>query len=191
MATKHGAIVVIGSGPGIGSHVPAKFASQGFNKVVLMSRNRDRLKEDAKRVTDAAPDANVDVVTVDLSNTDDVRRALAEVDEKLAGTPVEFVLYNAARVGPSKLFDWKPEDLEKDLRVRALRLSAIGHVAKLTRRADFGRQSLRSRLPFHAIPRGSSQRFRLQALLLRHKWPLVHQSFPTSVLPCIRQSCTA
>ena len=84
-----------------------------------MSRNQDRLKEDAKRVTDAAPDTNVDVVTVDLSSTDSVRDSLAEVDKKLAGTPVEFVLYNAARVGPSKLFEWKPEDLEKDLRVRS------------------------------------------------------------------------
>ncbi|KAK5171515.1 uncharacterized protein LTR77_004660 [Saxophila tyrrhenica] len=117
MASQHGALVVLGSGPGIGSHVAALFASRGFNKIVLMSRNAERLRQDASFVQSRAPDAVVEIVTIDLADSESVATALAEVDERLEGTKLECVLFNAARIGASKLLEWTPEQLENDLKV--------------------------------------------------------------------------
>ena len=119
MASKHGTLVVVGSGPGIGSHVAALFASRGFSKIVLMSRNEQRLKEDASFVKSKAEDAAVDIVTLDLADSNSVKDALHEVDKRLdgSGSPLECVLFNAARIGPSKMLEWTPEQLRNDLEV--------------------------------------------------------------------------
>jgi len=47
-------IVVLGSGPGIGSQTAAHFAAQGFNRVALLSRNKQRLPEDAATIKNAS-----------------------------------------------------------------------------------------------------------------------------------------
>jgi len=115
-----GALVVLGSGPGIGRVTAAYFAEKGFKHVVLLSRNESRLAEDAKAITSAASDAQVDILTIDLSADEaSVKNSLNEVDSKLkaAGVPLEVVLYNAARVGPSIIPEWEAKSLEADLRV--------------------------------------------------------------------------
>lgn len=118
MPANLGALVVFGSGPGIGSHVAALFASRGFGKVVLLSRNAQRLEEDASFVKSKASGVSVETVTINLSDLDDVGRALQEVDKRVDGTPLECVLFNAARVGPSNLLEWTTGELENDLKVR-------------------------------------------------------------------------
>lgn len=117
MASKHGALVVVGSGPKIGSHVAALFASRGFDKVVLMSRDAQRLEQDASFVKSKAAGAAVEIVTIDLSDSNSVRDALQEVGRRIEGTPLECVLFNAARIGSSKMLEWTPEQLENDLKV--------------------------------------------------------------------------
>ena len=117
MPSQHGALVVVGSGPGIGSHVAALFASQGFHKVVLMSRNGERLKEDADFVKSKAKGVDVDIVTIDLADSDEVAKALSEVDKCLADSPLECLLFNAARIGPSKMLEWTAKELRNDLEV--------------------------------------------------------------------------
>lgn len=115
-STKHGALIVFGSGPGIGRNVAALFAERGFSRIILLSRDTNRLKEDAVFVQKSSK-ATVDVVRIDLADTQNVRKALMEVDRLLSGTPLEAVLFNAARVGVSKMFEFAPEQLESDLRV--------------------------------------------------------------------------
>jgi short-subunit dehydrogenase len=47
------ALVVLGSGPGIGVGVACNFAVRGFTHVALVSRDQDRLKKDQDTVLDA------------------------------------------------------------------------------------------------------------------------------------------
>ena len=114
---KHGALVVVGSGPGIGSHVAALFAQNGFERIVLMSRNAMRLSADATIVRSSVPEAIVDTVTVDLAQTKSVESALKDVDRHLNGTPLECVFFNAARSGTSKVLGWPGEAFQRDLHV--------------------------------------------------------------------------
>lgn len=119
MTSKHGTLVVIGSGPGIGRNVAALFAERGFSQVILMSRDENRLKEDAAFVTSAAPNASVEIVRIDLADKDSVATALREVDRKLEGSVLECVLFNAARIGISPILAFGAEELERDLKVRS------------------------------------------------------------------------
>ena len=115
---EHGALVIVGSGPGVGSHVAARFARAGFQRVVLMSRNLARLRVDAVVVQSAAPTVQVDIVTVDLSNTNNVRRALIEVDRRINGLGIECVVYNASRATRTEVLSFSVEELQQDLHVR-------------------------------------------------------------------------
>lgn len=119
---KHGALVLFGSGPGIGQHVASVFASRGFNHVILLSRNLSRLQDDAKAVSSAAPGVTVDTVAADLSDTADLGRALKEIEQKLEdrSTFVETVLYNAARVGESNVLEFPVAEFENDFKVHNL-----------------------------------------------------------------------
>jgi NAD(P)-dependent dehydrogenase (short-subunit alcohol dehydrogenase family) len=118
MSSIHNAILVFGSGPGIGRNVAVLFAEHGFCKVILMSRNKQRLAQDGDIVRSACAGVNVREITVDAADLDSVRQALESANEALGETPLEFVLFNTARTGPSKFFDFSAEELEADLRVR-------------------------------------------------------------------------
>lgn len=108
--------IVVGSGPGIGVAAASKFASEGFN-VALLSRNADRLLEDAAKVKKVATNS-VQVHTFPTDATDHValKKSLEEVQQKF-GSP-EVVLYNAARVEPSTFGETTPEQVLDDLKVR-------------------------------------------------------------------------
>jgi NAD(P)-dependent dehydrogenase (short-subunit alcohol dehydrogenase family) len=117
MSAPHNALLVFGSGPGIGQNVAQLFAERGFRKVLLMSRNKERLAQDAGVVRSASAGVDVQEITVDAADTDSVRQALEKAGEALGETPLEIVLFNTARTGPSKFFDFSAEELEADLRV--------------------------------------------------------------------------
>ena len=123
MSPTHNALIVFGSGPGIGRNVAALFAERGFGKVLLMSRNKERLAQDADFVRSTSAGVDVQEITVDAANSDSVREALEKANEALGETPLEFVLFNAARLGPSKFFDFSDEELEEDLKAGDLDLS--------------------------------------------------------------------
>ena len=122
MAEVKKALVVFGSGPGIGRNVAAVFAEGGFSKIILLSRDKARLSEDVKFVQAAAEEkevkTSVDGLPIDLSDTGKVRETLTNLDMLLARYRLEAVLYNAARVGKSKLFEFSAVDMETDYRVR-------------------------------------------------------------------------
>lgn len=115
-----GALVVIGSGPGIGRATAATFAEQGFKHIFLLSRDKSRLSEDASYVSSKSSDAKVEIQQIDVAADEaSVKQALNELGAKLekAGVPLEVVLYNAARVAPSKILAFEAKDLATDLTV--------------------------------------------------------------------------
>ena len=108
----HGALLVIGSGPGVGSHVAAAFAQQGFHKVILMSRDIQRLSDDAIIFKSVAPRTVVDIISVDLTVAERVEGALEEAQRLLTAMPPECIFLSAARSGLSNLLVglWKTFD---------------------------------------------------------------------------------
>jgi short-subunit dehydrogenase len=125
MASTRGALVVVGSGPGIGSHVARTFAMHGFKRIILLSRDPSRLEKDAQFIRSTTPSANVSTLPIDLANTSEIPSALKQVDKALGDTPLEVVLFNAARVGPSTLVEWPMEELELDLRIKVTGCYAV------------------------------------------------------------------
>ncbi|KXS94555.1 hypothetical protein AC579_4475 [Pseudocercospora musae] len=129
MAEVKKALVVFGSGPGIGRNVAAVFAEGGFSKIILLSRDKARLSEDVKFVQAAAEEkevkTSVDGLPIDLSDTGKVRETLTNLDMLLARHRLEAVLYNAARVGKSKLFEFSAVDMETDYRISVVSLYMV------------------------------------------------------------------
>jgi short-subunit dehydrogenase len=115
--SSHGALVVFGSGPGVGRNVAALFAERGFEKVILMSRDASRLSDDAAFVQSARANGSVIEIPVDLGSTDSLQESLKKVDANLKGTVLECVLFNAARLGKSEFLQFEAASLENDLRV--------------------------------------------------------------------------
>ena len=115
-------IIVFGSGPGIGNHISSIFASKGFNHVILLARNTQRLQnDDAPFVANAAPNVKVDTVALDLSDLSAIPAALKQIDELTQGEELEVVLFNAARIKPSGVLDVSVEEIEEDFKVLSLR----------------------------------------------------------------------
>ncbi|GME30835.1 Short-chain alcohol protein [Neofusicoccum parvum] len=142
LQSPRGALVVFGSGPGIGRHIASHFASKGFHHVVLLSRNASRLQDDAAEVTATEPRAIVHTVTADVSSATHLKEALAQVDEKLRGhaIDVETVLFNAARVGESEVLKFSAEELEDDFKISVSSLYTVAQwiIPRLVRLAQDG-----------------------------------------------------
>ncbi|KXS93504.1 hypothetical protein AC578_5471 [Pseudocercospora eumusae] len=124
------ALVVFGSGPGIGRNIAAIFAQQGFSKIILLSRDKARLSSDVKFVQAAAAEdhevkTSVDGLPIDLSDTAKVRETLTNLDMLLARYRLEAVLYNAARVGASKMFEFSAVEMETDYRISVVGLYMV------------------------------------------------------------------
>jgi NAD(P)-dependent dehydrogenase (short-subunit alcohol dehydrogenase family) len=111
--------VLFGSGPGIGVHVATLFAKKHFQHIILLSRDTDRLEEDAAAVRAVRPGMHVTAIGCDLSKLQSVRDALAAIDQVLQadGTTLEVVCFNAARVRPTDLLTEPPEEYETDFKV--------------------------------------------------------------------------
>jgi len=117
-------VLVFGSGPGIGISVATNFASHGFDHIILLSRNAQRLEEDRKTVAASIKStARIDTVTVDLSDQESLKKALQQIDQLTS--QIEVVFFNAARVGPSPLLEFPIEDLETDFRTTTVALYTI------------------------------------------------------------------
>lgn len=117
MSTAYGALIVFGSGPGVGRNVAALFAEREFSKVILISRDATRLSKDAEFVRSAAAGVNISEIPTDLGDMNQVQESLKKVEESLQDTPLHCVLFNAARLGRSDFFTFAPQDLTNDLQV--------------------------------------------------------------------------
>ncbi|KAK7974090.1 hypothetical protein PG989_015938 [Apiospora arundinis] len=125
-AARRRLLVLIGSGPGIGVATASLFASKGFS-VALLSRNAERLKEDAAKVCSSAASSDaggvpiaVETFPVDVSDHAALQKTLEAVHASLG--PPEVVVYNAARVGPSQFGAFTPEALLDDFKINGVGL---------------------------------------------------------------------
>ena len=110
-------IVILGSGPGIGVGVASHFASQSFGRVALISRNAERLKEDAETVkaNSRRTGLQVKIYAVDVVDVLALEKTLKEVAHDLG--PPEVIVYNAARLRQSKFGEVPARDLTEDFQV--------------------------------------------------------------------------
>ena len=94
------------------------FASRKFNKIALIARDPERIKQDRESVLQNARIAgrNVEVKTwsVDITDTIAFEKILKEVE---GFGSVSCVLFNAARVGMSKLLEFEESEILKDFMV--------------------------------------------------------------------------
>jgi NAD(P)-dependent dehydrogenase (short-subunit alcohol dehydrogenase family) len=126
-------IVVLGSGPGIGVGVASHFASKTFDRVALISRNAERLAEDAKTVREQAGkeagrrELTVKVYAVDVADVLALEKTLRQVVHDLG--PPEVVVYNAARLRKSKFGEEAARGLTEDFQV-GVRYPAAGWRAR-------------------------------------------------------------
>ncbi|KAK4539858.1 hypothetical protein LTR36_010319 [Oleoguttula mirabilis] len=123
-------LVVIGSGPGIGVSVACAFSVRGFTHIALVSRNKDRLKEDQERVLDAIQErgysCQVRTWVCDVSDLNALRLTLKELESFGA---LECVLFNPARVAGKPPLDEDLENIEQDFRLTNLGLYATAQWA--------------------------------------------------------------
>lgn len=128
-------LVVIGSGPQIGTSTATLFAARKFNKVALLSRNSIRIQQDRKTILDSLSNGrNIEVKTwsIDITDTKKFEAVLREVE---AMGDISCVLFNAARVKPSEMFEFLEEDIVEDFMVRrisGLHMSLINNIRRRT-----------------------------------------------------------
>ncbi|WP_062915977.1 SDR family NAD(P)-dependent oxidoreductase [Paraburkholderia caribensis] len=94
--TYKGTALITGASSGIGAIYAERLARRGFD-LILVARNRDRMNEFARRITDETR-RNVEVVAADLSDP----HALAAIEAKLRTDASITLLVNNAGVGTHK-----------------------------------------------------------------------------------------
>ena len=118
-----GIAVVTGASSGIGSAFAYRLASRGYD-LLLVARRGDRLRALAERLQ---ADAGVDVTTLvaDLTRADD----LADVEARIAETPVSFLVNNAGvgALGPTSIVP--PDAQEALIRVNVIALTRLSLAA--------------------------------------------------------------
>lgn len=114
---QHGTLMIIGSGPGIGNHVAITFATQGFDHIVLLARNEQRLEQDKAAIISKAerPGICVDTMQVDISDATALKKALKTLET--VGHAIECIFFNAARIAPGELLSEPIETIEEDFKV--------------------------------------------------------------------------
>lgn len=118
MASVAPSLVIVGVGPKISLSLARKFASIGWD-IVLLSRNvsaLEKLAEDVK--THRSSDTKVLFQKADASNPTSLIDGLNWAKEQLGGK-VRAVCYNVARVHFNDLMSVTPEILEEDFKLAA------------------------------------------------------------------------
>ncbi|PNP45149.1 hypothetical protein TGAM01_v206741 [Trichoderma gamsii] len=124
-ARSNNTVVIIGSGPGIGSHTASIFASKRFNKVALVARNPAQLEKDAATVSSAAPgQVQVKTYPTDIVDSEKLAATLSQIKNDL-GAP-EFILFNASIIAMSPLLEFSEEAVVQELRISTIALYNTG-----------------------------------------------------------------
>ena len=103
-------ILIIGAGPGLAFTVAQRFGREGW-RVVLASRNEERLKDEVKALQAEGADASYH--RCDVTDFDSVDRLVREESENGG---IDLLNYNAAVIRPSTpLLDTSIDDIRSDL----------------------------------------------------------------------------
>lgn len=125
MSSSKRTLLVVGSGPGIGTTTASLFARHGFTQIGLISRNAERLQQDVSTVRKATSQPGLQIKTypADTGSVDQLRGALANFHDEL-GAP-EVVLFNAARIAESTIGQDGPEVLLQDFQMMNVGLYVV------------------------------------------------------------------
>jgi NAD(P)-dependent dehydrogenase (short-subunit alcohol dehydrogenase family) len=94
MERGHGAIAVVGAGPGLGLAVARRFGLEGY-RVALVARNAERLETMRREL--AADGIHAAAFAADCVDGDQIVRALSQAQRELG--EIDVLVYNAARLG--------------------------------------------------------------------------------------------
>ncbi|KAI7377563.1 hypothetical protein KC336_g19528, partial [Hortaea werneckii] len=121
-------LVILGSGPGIGSAAAKEFAATGsFSKIVMVSREEARLHKESELVKEAAA-SNVEVVSItcDLGDLAALKKVLGEIEDV---GPLGGIFFNAARINIVDALTASVDELEEDFRTTNLALYVTAQYA--------------------------------------------------------------
>ena len=105
--------LVTGVGPGTGSSMVRRFASGGYN-VIMVSRSEDRLNKLEKQIE------NTFSYPCDVSSETNFTKTIEEIKQK-EGIP-DVLIHNAVRGGRGNFMEIKPKDLLKNFEINAMGL---------------------------------------------------------------------
>jgi len=119
-AMERGLAVVVGVGPGLGSALARKFASEGY-KVGMISRTMDNLTPVKKAIEDQTQGSKTSVcVAVDTSNFDDLKKGFATIRQELKNDYIEVLCWNASKLTRGSIMDLNVKDIESGFRCESL-----------------------------------------------------------------------
>lgn len=110
------ALVLIGSGPGIGQSVATLFAAKRYNHVALIARRQQQLDIDRKAVEAAAPGVNVSTFVTDVADGEQFKKVLRTVSAE--GVKIETVYFNPAVIRPTSIEEETEDQMIYDFKVR-------------------------------------------------------------------------
>jgi short-subunit dehydrogenase len=110
------ALLLIGSGPGIGLSTAILFATKKFETIGIISRNEARLLQDQKRIeSNVGSGVTVHHWSVDITQPKEYEKVLKTANKTLGH--ITCVIFNAARVAPSVLLTFPEEEIMEDFKV--------------------------------------------------------------------------
>ena len=128
--------IVTGGSVGIGRACATALAGQGVN-VAIVARRLDRLEQAAKEIS-AATGGKVIAISADMTQTDDVKRMVAEVVKQFGG--VDILVNNAASFPYGSSLELTVEDWIAHFNVKAFGyLRAMFEVIPHMKKAGWGR----------------------------------------------------
>jgi short-subunit dehydrogenase len=110
------ALLLLGTGPGIGQAVASKFAAARYNTVALVARSQKTVDADRKAVEAAAPGVKVHTYTTDVADKTQLAKTLQQINAEVG--VIETVYYNPAIIRPTKFEEETEEQMIYDFKVR-------------------------------------------------------------------------
>ncbi|WP_070107510.1 SDR family NAD(P)-dependent oxidoreductase [Burkholderia plantarii] len=122
--THQGTALITGASSGIGAVYADRLARLGYD-LILVARDRERLNDAARRITDATQ-RNVEILAADLND----RAGLAAVEDRLRRDASITLLVNNAGVGTHKpLLDSDVDDMTRMIELNVTALTRLTYAA--------------------------------------------------------------
>ena len=115
-------VLITGASQGLGRQLAIDYAREGAQGISITARGADALQEVKERILEVAPDAQVVVITADLSRQAEIERVVATTLAEFAGR-LDVLVNNASSIGPVPmpyLLDYPLEDFRSVLEINLI-----------------------------------------------------------------------
>lgn len=115
-------VLITGASQGLGRQLAIDYAREGAKGISITARGADALQEVRERILEVAPDAQVVVITADLSRQAEIERVVATTLSEFAGR-LDVLVNNASSIGPVPmpyLLDYPLEDFRSVLEINLI-----------------------------------------------------------------------